>query len=242
VSWQTFSLRFNQQFSNAYLYLDKCGEYMSDAIEEFDLMPGEVLPTGAQLVLPEEGLQSQVNPNFLEVIQEAPSTPDMFLKISLGLASLSAEHFGSPRLDSNCFEIKMQVPMASEEAAGTAMLKMRGDSLAEVSKALDMSSESRRIDHTFASGSQRLRLVINPVAYETIRVHRHNPVLMATASQKKRAQRLTKAADRSPQYPPYAIFLELALIEYEPAPNTMKELFDSLLKKSEIVKSLYKSP
>jgi hypothetical protein len=242
VGWQTYLLRFNQQTPDGYRYLDKCGEFMLAAVEKFDLLPSQPTVTGCDLSLPEEGLRITANPNVLEVIQENPGDVDTFLKVSLGMAELMRTHFGPLTLDSTCFEMKLQVPMASEEAAGEAMLKLKSEQLAGLSKTMDMVAESQRIDYTFASGSQRLRLVVQPVAYEAIRLHRHNPVLMATDSQKRRAQRLTKLADRTPTIPPCAIFMEIALMEYHPAPKTEKPLFDLLIKKAELAKKVYTIP
>jgi len=239
VGWQTYLLRFNQQTPDGFRYLDKCGEFMLAAVEKFDLLPGQPVVTGCDLTLPEEGLRVSANANALEVIQEMPGNTDTFLKVSLGMADLMRTHFGPLTLDSTSFEMKLQVPMTSEEAAGAAMLKLKSEQLTDLSKTMDMAAESQRIDYTFASGSQRLRLVVQPVAYETIRLHHHNPVLLATDSQKRRAHRLTKLADRAPTMPPCAIFLEVALIEYHPAPETEKPLFDLLIKKAELAKKVY---
>ncbi len=41
MAWQPFSLHFRQILDGAYRYLDKTGEFMVVAENEFNLIPGE---------------------------------------------------------------------------------------------------------------------------------------------------------------------------------------------------------
>ena len=102
-----------------------------------------------------------------------------------------------------------------------------------------MVSQSRRLETIFGSGSQRLQIVVGPVAFETVRMHRHHPTLGATRSQARRAERLTSAADRMPSYAPYAVFLEVLLSEQEPPLSNEEKLFRLMSQKAEIAKKVY---
>lgn len=239
MNWQLNSLRFAQHFPDGYRFLDNAGAFMLAAIDKFDLMPGEIVPTGGQFSMPEKGLRGSVNTTTLEVIQEMPVDQKFFRDISSGIACLAQEHVGPLHLEVSSFEMKFMAPMQTEEAANKAILQWRNQDFAGMSKVLEMVPETTRLDATFNSGSQRLRLVVNAVAFEAIRIHRHNPTIMATKSQVRRAGRLTAGAERMPDYPPYAIFLEVTLSESTPPVASEDALFELLLQKAEFAKTIY---
>ena len=83
-------------------------------------------------------------------------------------------------------------------------------------------------------------MTVRPVAFEAIRINRYNPVLGATPSQARRAKRLTAGAERVQAYAPYAVFLELNLIEREPALSSEGKLFNMMMQKADIVKGAFK--
>jgi hypothetical protein len=236
VEWQTYTLQFRQLFANGFRYLDHCGEFMIAAIDAYDVMPGEIKPTGANLTVPEKGITVAVDSVRLEVNHETPIDADHFLGITTGLAQLAQTHFGPIRVETNLFEIRMLVPMNTESAAESAMLTLRTDDGTSLGKDLDMTLKSRQWNTAFESGSQRLQVAVHPVAFEAVRIHRYNPVLGATPSQVRRAKRLTAGAERVPTYAPYAVFLDITLIEKDPALSSEAKLFKMLMQKAEIVK------
>ena len=189
---------------------------MLAAIEQHDMMPGEVTPTGAHLAV-QSGVRTRVDSMALEVNQERPVDKDLFVKISAGLAALCQEHFGPLHVELNLFEIKLLIPMNTEVDVERAMLTIQNGNEASLTKEFGMPLKSRRWETIFESGSQRLQVSLSPVAFETVHVHHHNSPLAATPSQVRRAKRLTAAAQRIPQYAPYAVFLEVTLSEREPA-------------------------
>lgn len=214
---------------------------MLAAIETYDLMPGEVTPTRANLTMPEKGIRAGVDSTHIEVYHETPIDTELFLKLSAGVAELAQKHFGPLKIETNLFAIQLLVPMSSETAAERATLAL-GSSPDEpaLAKNLDMTLKTRQWHTDFESGSQRLRVTVRPVAFEAIRIHRYNPVLGATPSEARRAKRLTAGAERVQAYAPYAVFLELSLIEREPALSSEEKLFNMLLQKADIVKAAFK--
>ena len=212
---------------------------MLAAIDAFGVMPGEIKPTGAQLMLPEQGIRANVDAMGLEVTQEMPVSEEIFLEICIGLSAIAQKQFGPLRLDLNFFEFKLLVPMTTEDETERTMLKLRGDDYEALARDFDMVPRSRRLQTNFASGSQRLQVVVEPVAFETVRVHRHHPTIGATRSQVLRAERLSAAADRMPSYAPYAVFLEVLLSEYEPPLSNEEKLFKLMLQKADMAKKLY---
>lgn len=239
MDWQPYTLRFHQEFPDGYRYLDKAGEFMLAAVDAHDVLPGEIKPTGAQLTLPEKGIRATIDTAMLEVTQEMPIEEQSFFDLCVGLGSLAQKHFGPLRLERNLFELKLLVPMSTDTQAEQAMLKLRGDECESLSKKFDMVPQSRRLDTTFKSGSQRLTVTVYPIAFEAVRVHRHNPTIAATVSQSRRARRLTASADRMPSYAPYAVFLEVTLVEQEPPSASEEKLFKLLLDKANLARQLY---
>ena len=61
MTWQTFSLHFKQTYEGGYRYLDRCGEFMIEAVERLDFIPGDIKPTGAKLEIPEKGIVANVD-------------------------------------------------------------------------------------------------------------------------------------------------------------------------------------
>jgi len=207
---------------------------MIAAIDAYDVMPGEIKPTGANLAVPEKGIRAGVDSNHLEVNQESPIDAEHFLKVSAGLAELAQKHFGPIRVETSLFQGKMLVPINTEAAAEAAMLTAKGAGGISFGKDLDMTLRSHHWNTTFESGSQRLQIALYPVAFETVRIQRYNPVLGATPSQVQRAKRLTAGAERVPKYAPYAILLEVTMIERDPALSTEAKLFSVFMQKAEI--------
>ena len=52
MTWQTFSLHFKQTYEGGYRYLDRCGEFISEAVERLDFIPEDAKPTAAKLRTP----------------------------------------------------------------------------------------------------------------------------------------------------------------------------------------------
>ncbi len=57
VPWQPFSFHFKQVYNEEYRYLDKCGEFMIQAIKKLDFVAGEAQVIGAKLEKPELGIK-----------------------------------------------------------------------------------------------------------------------------------------------------------------------------------------
>jgi len=239
VNWQPFSIRFRQVFARGYRYLDKCGEFMLAAEDEFEFMPNELKATGAQLAIPERGIRASVDAFALELVQETPVEEDFFASLSAGVASLVQEHF-SPVVETRMFEVKFCLPMSTEADAENAMLRFRNEAPSKkLEDEFDMPLLTRKIEFSFESGSQRLNLLIQPIAFEAIRQNRHNPVLQATDSQATRAERLTAQTNRMPQFAPYAVFLEMALTEEKPPLSGDEDLLNVLIQKANKAKKYY---
>jgi hypothetical protein len=240
VDWQLYSLLYRQVFVEGYRYLDTCGSFMLEACGAFDLLSVEAKPTGAQLALPEKSLRVNVDVNGLEVFQEMPiDESDTFLDICSGLAKLAATSFSPVRVEESMFEMKFLVPMSTAKEAELAMLRLPGETTEPLARAFDMVPHGRRVNSTFVSGSLRLVVAVQPIAFETVRVHRHNPVIGATPKQTNRAKRLSAQADRVPQFAPFAIFLEVSLTEQEPPLENERKLFKVICQKAEAAKSFY---
>ena len=212
---------------------------MLAAVEKHNMMPGEVTPTGANLTMPERGIRARLDTTALEVLQELPVEEDFLISLCADLAALAQEKFGPLRIEATVFEVKLLEPMRTEDEAELAMLTLGTSEDSNLSKAFDMPLKSRRLDRLFESGSNRLEVTVAPVAFETVRLNRHNPPINASSSQIERARRLTAAADRVPQYAPYAVFLELTLTETEPALANEMDLYKIIKQKTEVAKTMY---
>ena len=90
MNWQPYTLRFRKTFDEGYRYLDRCGEFMIAASRELKFLTSDVNPSGARLVIPEEGIQASVDAHALELRQEIPLNDfAAFQKLSAAFAALA---------------------------------------------------------------------------------------------------------------------------------------------------------
>src|SRR5437667_9151655 len=101
VPWQPFSFHFKQIYDEGYRYLDKCGEFMIEAINKLDFIPGEVQVIGAKLEKPELGIKASVDSNELTLVQEQPTDGKEFFVACEDLSRLANELFQPKRVWSN---------------------------------------------------------------------------------------------------------------------------------------------
>ncbi len=96
--WIIFSLHFRQQFERGYLFFDRCGAYMNEAVDKYGFLETEIKPTGAKLSIPEIGLSAQIDSKEIVVSQETPQDGgEAFLNHCINLSTL-ADKFFEPKL------------------------------------------------------------------------------------------------------------------------------------------------
>ena len=239
MEWQTYSLRFRQTFANGYRYLDKCGEFILAAVDEYDLLPTDTKTSGAILSIPEKSISINVDSLALDVVQEQPVDEAFFLEVAFGVAGLAHEKFGPLHVESNLIEVKLFSPVKTADQVLRKSLQIPGYDQQERAKEFGMAPEQQRVDVGFVSGSTRLRVVVSPTTFETINYPRRNATPNSTQTQIRRASRLTAQADRIPRFDPHAIFLEIALVEMEPPLSSEEALYKLAQEKIATAKRLY---
>lgn len=216
MTWQPYTLRFRQTFEEGYRYLDHCGEFIIAASRELKFFPSDVKVSGVKLVIPEEGIQANVDAQSLEVRQEAPLNDfDAFQKLSAAFAALAQKHFGLLLVEENLYEERWIFPVASPQQALKSTMKLPVDPVNELGRALDMVPEQKHFDMMFRSGARRFQVQIQPVTFENVTVQRKNALIFASRSQTEKARRFTQQAGRVPDYPAHALLLDAVLVEEE---------------------------
>jgi len=240
VTWQPYTLRFRQTFDEGYRYLDHCGEFIIAASRELQFFASDVKVTGAKLVIPEEGMQANVDAQSLEVRQEAPLNDfAAFQKLSAAFAALAEKHFGPVLVEENLYEERWIFPMATAQQALKSTMRLPVDQNNKLSRALEMVPEQKHFDMMFRSGASRLQVQIQPVTFENVTVQRKNALIFASRSQTERARRFTQQAGRVPDYPAHALLLDAVLIEEEPPGlQSLEEQFTLLHRKAEIARKI----
>lgn len=240
MTWQPFTLRFRQTFEEGYRYLDHCGEFIIAASRELKFFSSDVKVTGAKLVIPEEGIQANVDAQSLEVRQEAPLNDfAAFQKLSAAFAALAEKHFGPLLVEENLYEERWILPVASPQQALKSTMKLPMDPANELGRALEMVPEQKHFDMRFRSGARRLQVQMQPVTFENVTVQRKNALIFANRSQVDKARRFTQQAERVPEYPAHALMLDAVLVEEEPPGlQTLAEQFTLLHKKAEIARKI----
>jgi hypothetical protein len=241
MSWQAFSFHFKQVYEEGYRYLDRCGEFMIQAVNDMDFMPGEIQVTGAKLEKPELGIKAAIDSNELVVTQEQPDDGKDFLRACDDLSKLAANLFQPRRVWSNGFAYKAYWPFGSPEAVLKASLSLGENYEAELAKVFGMVASHKHLDYYFAAGSYEFRVNIQPVTFERVAIARFNPDFRSSPERRRRIERLNKRAERIKTGVAHALMLDLDLIEHEPpTPPDLQKHFDQLLKSKSSAADLFK--
>src|SRR6266480_2399807 len=240
VPWQPFSFHFKQVYNEGYRYLDKCGEFMIQAIKKLDFVAGEAQVIGAKLEKPELGINAAVNSNELTLTQEQPTDDKEFFEACEELSKLAIELFEPGQVWANGFAYRGYWPFTSPEAALKGSLSLGEKYQAELEKAFGMVASHKQLDYHFAAGSYELSVNIQPVTFERVAVARFNPVFRASPQRRKWIERLNKRADRVKAGVGHALMLLLDLVEHEPPAGSLSNHFGQLLKARSTANDVFK--
>ncbi|MGA2176205.1 MAG: hypothetical protein ABSH38_14610 [Verrucomicrobiota bacterium] len=216
---------------------------MLAATEKLDFMPSEAKPTGARLDIPENGISATVDTSELVVAQELPeSSGKPFLEICTGLASLANRCFTPTGIVKNGLASKSIWPMSEVEAVLASTLKL-GDTIhTDLAKVVGMVPAYKSIDCNFSSGNLELHVVVQAVTFEKVSFNRHTAGFRASASQKRRVERLNKAADRFDDLLHHALMLEVDLIELDPPKTSLQDHFRELNRYTDALRTRFALP
>ena len=102
INWNKYHHIFKQSYSGGYRYLDKCGEFLVVAENEYDFIPGEIIPTGGKLSFPDAGIEINVNAKELQVVQEFPlDDGNIFWEKTMILLDLICKFFSPESIERN---------------------------------------------------------------------------------------------------------------------------------------------
>src|SRR5437667_6436659 len=229
MSWQTFSLHFKQTYEGGYRYLDRCGEFMLEAVERLDFIPGEIKPTGARLEIPEKGIVATVDTQELTLRQDLPEDDGtLFFNTSEQLAGIAVKHFAPKQIQKNGFANKLYWRMPSSEAALKASLVLGDKFHLELGNLIGMVPTRKGWDCYFNSGSIDCHVVVQPVTFEKVTVHKHTADFQASRLQRRRVERLNLNTQRFQGDFSHALMLELDLVEFDPPEQSLPKHFADL--------------
>ena len=241
MAWQTLSVHFKQSYDGGYRYLDRCGEFMLAATEKLDLIPGQISPNGAQMELPEQGIQVNCDSVNLAVMQELPTEDTaLFLNLCKGLSNLVAEHFQPKGIVKNGFAWKSFWAFQQPEEMFAATLKLGGGYHSELGKLLGIVPEYKNLDCMFASGSKGYHVVLQPTTFEKVSVTKQSATFQATKSEKNRIDRRNKFADRVRNIMSHALILEVDVVEEDPPQSlSLEKHFAELERMSNMLRNIF---
>jgi hypothetical protein len=243
MSWHTFSLHFKQTYEGGYRYLDKCGEFMIEAVGRLDLIPGDIKPTGAKLEIPEKGIVANVDSQDLIVRQDLPEDDGtLFFETAQQLAGLAAKHFSPKRIQKNGFANKLYWRMPSSEAALKASLALGDKFHLDLAKLVGMVPTRKGWDCHFTSGSTDFHVAVQPVTFEQVTLHKHTADFQASPQQRRRVERLNLNTQRFQGDFSHALMLELDLLEFDPPEQSLPKHFADLQQKSTLLAKQFQIP
>jgi hypothetical protein len=240
MSWKTFSLHFKQTFEGGYRYLDRCGEFMLEAVEKLDFISSETKATGAKMEKPEKGIVATIDTLELVVRQDLPEDGGQnFFKSCEQLAELAARHFSPKRIQKNGFAEKLYWPTTSPQAALKASLTLGDEFHNSLAKSIGMIPSRKGWDCHFSSGSMDFHIIVQPVTFEKVTLHKHTADFQASRQQVQRVERLNANTRRFTQDFSHALSVDLDLVEFDPPEQSLRRQFDELKQKSAILVKLF---
>jgi hypothetical protein len=243
MTWQTFSLHFKQTYEGGYRYLDQCGEFMLEAVERLDFIPGDIKPTGAKLDIPEKGIVATVDSQELVLRQDLPEdNGEFFIATCVQLTSLAVKHFSPKHIQKNGFAKKLYWPAASSEAALKASLALGDKFHLDLAKLVGMVPTRKGWDCHFTSGSMDFHVAVQPVTFEKVTVHKHTADFQASPQQRRRVDRLNMNTERFMGDFSHALMLELDLLEFDPPEQSLQKHFAELKEKSNLLAKQFQIP
>jgi hypothetical protein len=241
MNWQTLSFHFRQTYDGGYRYLDRCGEFMLDAVSKLDFVPGEAKPIGAKLEIPEKGVYASCDIESLNVSLEVPEGgPEYFVELCTSLAELVETHFKPTGIVRNGFAWKSFWAFSKSEEMLAASLKFNSDYCKEVGKVVGMLRNQQRLDYRFVSGSKDLHVVFEPTTFERVNVTKQSAGFRATKSAKSLIDRRNEFAERVSGFMTHALVLEVDLMEDEPPKDAkLDKHFEELQKMSNQLREFF---
>ncbi len=238
MTWQPFSLHFKQIYAGGARYLDRCGELMVAAEEKLDLMPDEAKPIGCKMSLPEESLNVILDSVALAVVQEFHKDDGaLFINVCQALADLVQELFRPRNVESNGFASKDVWAFSTAAKAAEATLRLGDELPTSLSRVVEMPASEGSFNYHFQAGSMDLNTKIHPATLETVTLQRHTSPPRATASQRRRAERLNRRSDRTDTSVQHVVMMELDLIEFDPPMAPLAKHYDLLRQKGKALQT-----
>lgn len=230
MAWQPFSLHFRQIFDGGYRYLDKTGDFMVVAENEFEFVPTDIQVTGAKLEKPEDSIAITIDSKQIIMTQDFPGDQGKkFLETTILIVQLVEKFFAPVAIRSNGFASNIYWPLPTAEKTLAASVNIGGTFHLELGKTLGMVPIENEVNCLYQSGSKELRVHVHPVSIESAIVQRRTPGLRDSKQQKERIARMNQKAERLPGGLQQGMMMALDLQQKEPPPNDLEQHFAELL-------------
>lgn len=217
---EEYQIQFDVSLDGAYLYIDRCGEFMSIARKEFGFVPLAVNPTGCNMESPDIALQLQAsgdvliltctNPKFVDKLFEAA---DVFAPAAIRLFDpFSVEHF---RLTSRSMR-----RTATMEESFKQSLRFFPSAIQAFGEEFNLPALNQDIAFAYESGTRRFHFKISPVAFNVTAIERKLPILGTPKGYSDFLLKKERSVRSNAAQPGYGLGLELSVVELNPTPVT----------------------
>lgn len=231
-NWQPLSLHLKVKYEQGYRYLDRCGEFMTRAENEFGFLCEDATPTGAKMEQPEDGINLQVDANVLVMQQQLfDGNVAPFLEAANSMSSLVQELFEPSGISSSGVAAKYSCGFATEEKVYRASLQNRSELIDDLADSLGLNPLHQSLSFTFSSGSYVLQVNRKPIAFSTARSGSLQTYgFGSTEAERRRIDRRNKRIASLNPPSGYALLLEVDLKERNPPMDGLPTQFATLRK------------
>ncbi len=230
AEWPLIGLFFRQNYAGGYRYLDNCGKLMVEIERDLDFIPKEnAQPTGCKMVIPESGFEVTVTANELLLRQEGGTLDfESFSAMAEDLSKRVIHLFEPTSVVSNGTSFHAFKRFDTEPKSLSSLLGKWGAYEDPLAERLGMKPVTKSAEFTFAAGSYRLVMKINPASLRLNPAPIEAPHYNDTAARREMIRRKNIGADRFPRETAYGLLFDMDLAEDTPPPDGIPKQFIEL--------------
>jgi hypothetical protein len=227
---EQYQIQFDQAFDGAYRYLDRCGEFMAKAREEFGFVPLSVNPSGCTMESPDIALQLQASGDAVVLTCTNPKHADNLLAVANFCSETALELFEPFAIEHYRLVSRSVWRTATLEEAFKNSLRITSSSIENFAGLFQMPALNQELLFSFESGSRRVHLRLSPISFNVTAAERKLPLLGTPKGFRDYLIKKERSIQQNPAQPGYGVGLEIAVLEIEPAPTgSIDKLYQILL-------------
>jgi hypothetical protein len=217
---EEYQIQFDVALDGAYLYIDRCGEFIRMARREFGFVPLSINPTGCNMESPDTALQLQASGDAVILTCTNPKFANALFKAAEVCAQAAIDMFDPFAVEHFRITSRSIWRTATMEESFKQSLRFFPDQIDALGRVLDFPALHRDMAFAYESGSRRVYFKINPIAFNVTPIERKLPVLGTPKGYSEYLLKKDRNVRTNPAQPGYGLGFEISVFEIDPTPMT----------------------